>query len=133
MARKLSGPDAARRRYHVVEPVIAISFVLAIIAAGALMSQAQGELQRWLLAAAPVGVLVLWAWSFFRVIRDDDEMMQAFYLRLIAISAMLVVFGATAWGIVERLLGAPPLPGFLLLPAFAVVYGVATAVMSRRM
>lgn len=133
MARKLSGPDAARRRYLVVQPAVAITFALAIIAAGALMSRAQGELQRWLLAAAPVGVLVLWAWAFFKVIRDDDEMMQAFHLRLIAISAMLVVFGGTAWGIVERLLGAPPLPGFLLLPLFAGVYGLATAVLSRRM
>lgn len=133
MARQLSGPDAARRRYLVVQLVIAITFVLAIIAAGALMSRAQGELQRWLLASAPVGVLVLWAWAFFKVVRHDDEMMQAFHLRLIAISAMLVVFGGTAWGIVERLLAVPPLPGFLLLPAFAVVYGVATTVISRRM
>lgn len=133
MARQLSGPDAARRRYMVVQLAIAITFALTIIAAGVLMPHAQGELQRWLVTSAPVGVLVLWAWALFRVISHDDEMMQAFHLRLIAISAMLVVFAGTAWGIVERLLAAPPLPAFLLLPAFAVVYGVATAVMSRRM
>lgn len=132
MSRKLSGPDAARRRYFVVQNAIAAAFVLAIIAAATLMSRAQGEPQRWLLAAAPVGVLVLWAREFFRVIRDDDEMMQALYLRGIAISGMLVLFGGTAWGILERLLGAPAFPGFLLLPAFAALYGVTSAVLSRR-
>jgi hypothetical protein len=132
MSRKLSGPDAARRRYFVVQIAIAAAFALAIIAADTFMSRTQGEPQRWLLAAAPVGVLVLWAREFFRVIRDDDEMMQALYLRGIAISGMLVLFGGTTWGMLERLLGVPTFPGFLLLPAFAALYGVTSAVLSRR-
>ena len=47
---------------------------------------------------APLVVLALWAWEFFKVVRDDDEMMQAFYLRAVAISAMIVLVAGTMWG-----------------------------------
>ena len=131
MARKLSGPDAARRRYLVAQTGLAVAFALVTVGASALIARAEGP-QRWLLAAAPVVVLILWAWEFYRVVRDDDEMMQALYLRTAAISGMLVLFGATTWGLVERLLGAPSFPGFLLLPAFALLYGLVSALLSRR-
>ena len=80
--------------------------------------------QRWLFAAGPVALLLVWAWEFFRVIRAQDEMMQAIHIRTIAIAAGLVLLGASLWGIPERLLGAPQLPAFLLLPIFAVTHGI---------
>lgn len=131
MARQLSGPDAARRRYLMAQTGLAAAFAVATVGASALIAWVEGP-QRWLLAAAPVAVLAVWAWEFYRVVRDDDEMMQALYLRTAAISGMLVLFAATAWGLVERLLGAPAFPGFLLLPAFALLYGLVSALLSRR-
>jgi hypothetical protein len=130
MPRKLSPPDAARRRYAFVQAAVLGAFAIAMLLAGMLLPRATGGLQRWLLAVAPLGLLALWAWNFFKVIRDDDEMMRAFYLRVVAISAVMVLLLGTMYGIVERLLGAPAFPAFLLLPTFAALFGIVS-VLSR--
>lgn len=54
------------------------------------------------------------------------------YLLATALSGMVVLFSATTWGILERMLGAPALPGFILLPAFAAAYGLVSMILSRR-
>jgi hypothetical protein len=126
MVQRLSGPDAARRRYALIQTVIAVAFAGAMLGATALISRAESEMWRWCIAAIPLVVLGLWAREFHRLVRDGDEMMQAAYLRLTAISGLVVLFVATAWGLLEQLVGLPALPGFLLLPAFAACYGVAS-------
>jgi hypothetical protein len=45
---------------------------------------------------------------------------------------MLVLLGATMWGVLERLLGLTVLPAYLLLPLFALAYSATVAVLSRR-
>lgn len=132
MARRLSGPDAARRRFAVVQTVIAVAFAGAMLGAAALVPRAEGEMWRWSIAAVPLVVLGLWAREFHRLVRDGDEMMRADYLRLTAISGLFILFAATACGMLERLLGMPALPGFLLLPAFAACYGVMSVVFPGR-
>lgn len=129
---RLSPPDAARRRYAARQGFIMMAFGLAVAGAAAALRHVEEPSLRWLLAAVPVGVLVLWGWQYYRAVRDDDEMMRAFYYRTAAISGVLVLLGGTMWGLLEKLLGIPPLWTFLLLPIFAVVHGVIGFAESRR-
>jgi hypothetical protein len=129
---KLSPPDAAMRRFRFVQIWVLGGFTAVMFATSAAIPIAPMAWQRWLFAAGPVSLLVLWAWEFFRVIRAQDEMMQAIQLRAVALAAGLVLLGASLWGIPERLLDAPRFPVFLLLPLFAVVYGVVWAMTGER-
>lgn len=129
---KLSPPDAAMRRFLFVQFAVLGGFAGVMTATNAVIPGVEEPWRRWLFAAGPVSLLLLWAWEFFRAIRAQDEMMQAIHLRTVAIAAGLVLLGASLWGIPERLLRAPELPAFLLLPIFAVVYGVVWAMTGGR-
>ncbi len=122
---KLSPPDKAMRRFLFVQFAVLGAFAGVMLATSEVIPRAEMTWQRWLFAAGPVSLLLLWAWEFFSMIRAQDEMMQTIHLRLVAIAAGLVLLGASLWGIPERLLDAPELPASLLLPIFAVVYGAA--------
>ena len=111
----MSPPDKAMRRFLFVQFAVLGAFALVMIATGNVIPKAELAWQRWLFAAGPVALLLLWAWEFFSMIRAQDEMMQAIHLRLVAIAAGLVLLGASLWGIPERLLDAPELPASLLL------------------
>lgn len=128
----LSPPDAAMRRFRIVQFAVLAGFAAVMVATSAVIPTAPMAWQRWLFAAGPVSLLLVWAWEFFRVIRAQDEMMQAMHLRTVAIAAGLVLLGASLWGIPERLLHAPELPAFLLLPLFALVYGIAWKMTGER-
>jgi len=119
---QLSPPDAAMRRFRIAQFVLLGGFAAVMVATSMVIPTAPMAWQRWLFAAGPVALLLAWAWEFFRVIHAQDEMMQAMHLRVIAVSAGLVLLGASLWGIPARLLDVPELPAFLLLPLFAVVY-----------
>ena len=129
---RLSPPDAARRRFMLVQTAILIAFAGAMVATRLLIPQLEDPAQRWLLAAIPAVLLGWWAWEFFRMVRADDEMMQAYHLRIAAISGMLVLLGGTIWGMFERLVDAPALPAYLLLPAYALVSGFVSLALARR-
>lgn len=129
---KMSPPDAAMRRFRIVQFVVLGAFAMVMLAVEAAIPGVQSPWRRWLFAAGPVALLLLWAWEFFRAIHAQDEMLQALHMRTVAASAGLVLLGASLWGIPERLLGAPELPAFLLLPLFAVVYGIAWAMSGAR-
>ena len=120
---KLSPPDAAMRRFLIVQFLVLGAFAAVMMATSAVIPRAEAAWQRWLFVVGPVSLLLVWAWEFFRVIRVQDEMMQAIHLRTIAIAAGLVLLAASLWGIPERLLDAPELPASMLLPIFAFVYG----------
>lgn len=132
MNQTLSPPDAAMRRFRIVQFALLAGFAAVMLATGAVIPTAPMAWQRWLFAAGPVALLLVWAWEFFRVIHAQDEMMQALHLRTIAAAAGLVLLAASLWGIPERLLDAPELPAFLLLPLFAVVYSVLWAMFGGR-
>jgi hypothetical protein len=132
MVRRLSGPDVARRRFAVIQVAFAVAFGCAMLIAPALILRTESSAGRWLIAALPATLLGLWALEFYRLISHSDEMMRANYLRLTSISGVMVLFVATAWGVIERMLGAPAFPGFLLLPAFAACYGAVSAALSGR-
>lgn len=128
----LSPPDAARRRFAVRQIMIMVAFGLAVAGASVFIARTHAELPRWLAAAVPVIMLGWWGWEFYRMVRDDDEMMRARHLRTAAISGVLVLLGATMWGLLEKLLGVPPLWTFLLLPIFGLVNGGMTILEERR-
>jgi hypothetical protein len=125
-----SPPDAARHRFAFRQGAIMLAFGLAVFAAAWWVPPSPAL--RWLLVALPIALLALWAWEFFKVIRDDDEMMQGLALRAISFSGVLVLLLATMWGMLERLVGAPQLPLFLLMPGFAAVYGIVSTIMGTR-
>jgi hypothetical protein len=127
---RLSPPDAARRRFALRQGAIMLLFGASVIAV-TWWAPRPAPLH-WLLVAAPLVLLTLWAWEFFKVIRDDDEMMQGLALRAISFSAVLVLLLATMWGLLEMLVGVPHFPLFLLLPGFAAVYGITSTIMSAR-
>lgn len=129
---KMSAPDAAMRRFLIVQFVVLGAFAAVMLAVNAVVPGVEAAWRRWLFTAFPVSLLLLWAWEFFRVIRAQDEMMQAAHLRTVAVAAGLVLLGASLWGIPERVLDAPELPAFLLLPIFAAVYGGAWAMTGGR-
>jgi hypothetical protein len=130
---RLSPPEAARRRFNLIQGLIMVGFGLVVAIVATKLPQVDETWLRWLLAAIPVALLAWWAWEFYKMVRDDDEMMRVIVLRSTAISGVLVLLGGTVWGLLEKLLGIPPLWGFLLLPAFAVVYGVTSFIETRRM
>jgi hypothetical protein len=113
------------RRFLIVQFAVLGAFAGVMMATSEVIPRVELTWQRWLFAAGPVSLLLLWAWEFFSMIRAQDEMMQTIHLRLVAIAAGLVLLGASLWGIPERLLDAPELPASLLLPIFALVYGAA--------
>lgn len=128
----LSPPDAAQRRFMIAHLGLLVGFAAVMPATVFILHRVETPWQRWLLAIGPVALLTLWASEFFRMIRASDEMMQAVHLRAVAISAGLVLLAASLWDIITRLAAAPPVPVFLLLPASAVVYGVAIAIQTPR-
>jgi len=121
----LSPPDAARRRFTLVQIGVLGAFAATMIAIGQIMPRIETPALRWVIAALPLALLLYWAWAFFGMIRDDDEMMQRIHLRAVALGAGLVLLAATLWGILEKLMDVPGLPSFLLLPAFALLYSFA--------
>ncbi len=129
---RLSTPDAARRRFHIRQWAIMAAFAFAVIAAVVWAPRIAEAWLRWPVVMAPVALLALWGWEFFKIIRDDDEMMGLFQLRVTAFSAVLVLLGATMWGMLETLVRAPALPPFLLLPLFAIVHGLVWTIANAR-
>lgn len=125
-----SPPDAARHRFAFRQGAIMLAFGISVFAATLWVPPSPAL--RWLLVALPIALLALWGWEFFKVIRDDDEMMQALALRAISFSGVLVLLLATMWGLLETFVRAPQFPLFLLLPAFAAIYGIALAVMGAQ-
>jgi hypothetical protein len=131
MPGRLSPPEVARRRFSIVHTLVMLAFAASILAVARFGPTAPPAL-RWALVALPPMLLALSAWEFVRMVRNDDEMMQLLYLRAVYISAGLVLVAATIWGMFEVLLGMPGFPGFLLLPAFAVIYGIVLSILSSR-
>lgn len=133
MARAPSNaPDIARRRFIAIQSGLAAGFTIAMLVASACIPRVDHPAYRWLIASIPVILLIVWAWRFFEMIRADDERMQAIHLRAVAVGAGLVLLSVSLWGIFERLVGAPEIPAFLQLPAFAVIYGVAMLYLEDR-
>lgn len=121
----LSGPDAARIRFLWQQAVLMTLFAASAFGAKSVLRGTDLQAARWAVTAIPAALLIVWGWAFARMIRVQDEMMQMVHLRAVAISAGLVLFVATLWGLFERMLGGPTFPVVLLLPAFAVVYSGA--------
>lgn len=119
----LSGPDAAARRSGVQQFIFAAVFAALIFAATFALPHLDTPALRWAVTAVPAGVLLIWGWAMFAALRHADEMMKALFLRAFAIAGLTVLTAATAWGIFEKMLGAPDFPAFLLLPAFSMIYG----------
>jgi hypothetical protein len=129
---RLSPPDAARRRFYVMQALIISAFAVSVVLAARFIEPGADSPLNWALAGFPLVFLAGWAWEFFRMVRSDDEMMRAAHFRIAAFSGVIVVLGATMWGILERLLGMPDFPVFLLLPCFALAQGIVSVTIARQ-
>jgi hypothetical protein len=125
----LSAPDAAHRRFVIVHTILFTGFAVVMAAVVPILARVHAPWLRWLIALGPVVLLALWGWEFVRMIRRSDEMMRATHMRAVAISAGPVLLAGSLWDILARLLPAPGIPMFLMLPAAAIVYGVAITVL----
>ena len=123
--------DVARNRSLFASTSVIIIFAATVPLIALLLERVEEDVLRWLLALMPIVLLSLWVWQFYRMVRNDDEMMQTLYLRAVAVSAMLVLIGGTMWGLLERLLAVPALPAFVLLPGFALVFGFIWSILAR--
>lgn len=121
---QLSPPEAARRRFLILHVPFVVGFIFALTAGGALARSGSGFADI-LAAALPILVLAFWVWEFARMIRRADEMMKAAQYRALAIAGGVVLLAAAVWNICEMTFGWPAVPGVMLLPAWAAVYGVA--------
>jgi uncharacterized membrane protein len=128
----LSAPDAAQRRFMFAHLGLLGGFTVVMVATTVILARVETPWMRWVFAIGPVALLAVWAWEFFRMIRSSDEMMQAVHLRAVALSTGTVLVAASLWDILARLLPAPALPTFLLLPASAMVYSIAIAILAPR-
>ncbi len=127
-----SGPDAARTRFIRLQALLMTLFAVTL-AAGALLTRATGHGEARIAAVVlPTVILILWGGAFARMIRREDEMMHLLQLRAVSIGGGLVLFLASLWGLFEEMLDAPQLPGYLLLPAFAVVYSIVLFIQGVR-
>jgi len=127
-----NGRDKARQRFLLAQAGIILALAVVVVAAKFAILRVDEVALQWLLSVGPIALLALWGWEFFRLVNNDDEMMQAIQFRAISLSAMVVLLAATMWGVLERLMDAPQFPLFLLLPAFALTYGLVWAWLSKR-
>ena len=123
-SERLSGPDAAHKRFIRRQTLLMTLFAVSVVA-GVLLTRAADHVEARIAATVtPTAILILWGSAFARMIRGEDEMMHLLQLRAVAIGAGLILFVASLWGLFEEMLDAPRLPGFLLLPAFAAAYSI---------
>jgi len=53
-------------------------------------------------------------------------------VRAILFGMAAVMAGATVWGLLEELAGAPVIPLFYIVPGFYFVYGIAYLIIGKR-
>ncbi len=117
--------ERAFGRFILRQTLLILAYVLGLVLALHWLNHTTHPVLRIALVAVPALALAGWAWIFAAMIQSSDEMMRALRIRAIALAAGAVLVLATIWGLFAQLLGLPEFPGYLLLPGFALVYGVA--------
>ena len=121
--------ERAFGRFILRQTLLILAYVLGLVLALHWLDHTAHTGWRIALVAVPALALAGWAWVFAAMIQSSDEMMRALRIRAIALAAGAVLVLATIWGLFAELLGLPEFPAYLLLPGFALVYGVALQIL----
>ncbi|WP_339742650.1 hypothetical protein [uncultured Maricaulis sp.] len=117
--------DRAFGSFTLRNTLLVLGYVLSLVLAMSWLDSVTPPFWRIGLLALPSLFLAGWVWAFSAMIQSSDEMMRDLRIRAVALSAGTVLLLATIWGLFAQLLDAPDLPAYLLLPGFALGYGVA--------
>jgi uncharacterized membrane protein YciS (DUF1049 family) len=126
-----SRPELMTARLLPLMVFLALLYVVSVLASDHFGAGAQG-FTRGMLLSLPFGLAAGWAVLFCYLILESDEMVRSGLVQAAASAGFAVIAGVTAWTLIGVRAGAPPLPGEWLLPAFAVLFGAASALISRR-
>lgn len=122
---RLPSPERARLRFQTLNAVWVVAFVLSFVFLAPLAAQASHLAARIAFVAAPVLALVGMGVEFVRMIVLSDEMERRHHVTACAAAGGTLVAGATLWSVLQT--SAPSLPdleGWMLMPAFAVLYAL---------
>ncbi|MCH8520405.1 hypothetical protein [Glycocaulis sp.] len=84
------------------------------------------------LQSLPIGFLAGWVVVWIYVIRESDEMIRHLMILSTAVSAGAVLLAVTVWGLLAMHSDLPGVAEIYLFPAFAIVYAVVSAFLTRR-
>lgn len=84
------------------------------------------------LQSLPIGFFIGWTVIWVYIVIESDEMIRSLMITATAIAAGFVVAAATVWGLIALHTPVSDLPLIYLFPAFATIYGIAAAFLTRR-
>ncbi len=129
---RLSTPERARLRFDQLHVIWVLGFTFSFLLAIVYAPQVEHAVLRGGIIAAPLIMLAVLVAEFVRMIVKSDEHQRAQHLAACAIAGGAVVVGATAWSVLNELVGIWPEPdAWTLLPTYAVIYGVTHAILAR--
>ncbi|MBK1969157.1 hypothetical protein JIX58_01720 [Brevundimonas diminuta] len=119
----------AARRYFLrtfafMVPYVAIC--VAMITTDAFDS-IMGRPAAWLLALAVAAPIAGHIWAMLSFMRDSDEFVRAVTAKQFIVAAGVAMALFSAWGFAESFAGAPHIEGWLIVPLFWGVFGLASA------
>ena len=123
---RLPKPEQARLRFQSLNGVWVTAFVLSLVFAAPAARDVEPAAFSLALKAAPLVFLALLVSEFVRMIVRSDERERRQHLTACAIAGGALVVLAALWSVLQ--VGAPglaALPGWVFLPAFAVLYALA--------
>ena len=99
---------------------VAALFVVTIFVASKVTATSIAT--KLVMAAAPIIVLSLWWYLYYRQIAALDELARSIAVRALAIACAVTIWVTTAWGLLHLFAGAPALPLVFVAPLAAVIY-----------
>lgn len=130
-----ASPNAVSRRYAREFLGAMCVYALLLIAAIYALSRAEALWTRTLLALLPVLPVAFAARALVRFVRDSDELQRRIQLEAFALASLVLTLGSFALGLlgvagVVAIAGAHAL--IMILPAYALLYGLAAAITGWR-
>ncbi|MBI1235724.1 MAG: hypothetical protein GC188_03470 [Alphaproteobacteria bacterium] len=128
----LTNPERARLRFDQWHGLLVVAYAFSFVLAVNVAPSLENLLYKSALIAVPLLLLVGMVSEFVRMIVKSDECQRAQHVTASAISAGTLVVAIAVWGTIGELMGGwPSLPGWTLLPSFAIVYAIALSVLNR--
>lgn len=130
--RRLPTPERARLRFQTVHVILVVVFVLCFAFVAPLASETDKVILSLAYAATPVFALAVLVAEFIRMIVMSDEMERRDHITASAAAAGALVVAATLWSVLQTgFPGLAALEGWVLLPAFAGLYALASVIIRR--
>ncbi len=90
------------------------------------------EWSLYVLTIIPVLAIFAWMWAQWRYVNELDEYLKKIQTEAMMIGLMIVTAIASGWGLMELMTDVPRIPIFFAGPGFYMVYGIAYAVLAKR-